>query len=106
MRLRRHERCPIHKSLFCCGRETLPHKPQQIRPGVQPACASTRGCGLGCLISWHENDEIQACFDEEMRCIGQEGPLEPPIVLAIPLRGSVREKDGTVKRFLLAPRRC
>lgn len=35
MRLRRNERCPIHKSLFCCGRETLPHKPRQIRLGVQ-----------------------------------------------------------------------
>jgi hypothetical protein len=35
MRLRPNERCPIHKSLFCCGRETLPHKPRQIRLGVQ-----------------------------------------------------------------------
>lgn len=58
------------------------------------------GCGPGCLISWHENDGIQACFDEEMRCIGQEGPLEPPIVLAIPLRGSVHERDDVVKEVL------
>ena len=58
------------------------------------------GCGPGCLISWRENDEIQACFDEEMRCIGQEGPLEPPIVLAIPLRGSVHERDSAVKEVL------
>jgi hypothetical protein len=35
MRLRRHERCPIHKSLFCCGRETVPNKPRLIRLGVQ-----------------------------------------------------------------------
>ena len=35
MRLRRNQRCPIHKSFFCCGRETLPPKPRQIRPGVQ-----------------------------------------------------------------------
>ena len=35
MKLRRNQRCPIHKSLFCCGRESLLHKPRQIRPGVQ-----------------------------------------------------------------------
>src|ERR1700722_1635460 len=34
MRLRRHEFCPIHKSLSCCGRESLP-KPRLIRLGVQ-----------------------------------------------------------------------
>ena len=35
MKLRRNQRCPIHKSFFCCGRESLPHKPRQIRLGVQ-----------------------------------------------------------------------
>ena len=69
-------------------------------PEIEELLDGADGCGPGCLISWHENDEIQACFDEEMRCIGQEGPLEPPIVLAIPLRGSVREKDGIIKRAL------
>ena len=34
MRLRRNEFCPIHRSLFCCGRETLP-KPRLVRLGVQ-----------------------------------------------------------------------
>jgi hypothetical protein len=34
MRLRPNEFCPIHKSLSCCGRETLP-KPRLVRFGVQ-----------------------------------------------------------------------
>jgi hypothetical protein len=34
MRLRSNEFCPIHKSLSCCGRETLP-KPRFVRLGVQ-----------------------------------------------------------------------
>lgn len=34
MRLRSNEFCPIHKSLSCCGRETLP-KPRLVRLGVQ-----------------------------------------------------------------------
>src|SRR5260370_16778997 len=34
MRLRPNEFCPIHRSLSCCGRETLP-KPHLIKLGVQ-----------------------------------------------------------------------
>jgi len=34
MRLRRNEYCPVHKSLSCCGRETLP-KPRLVKLGVQ-----------------------------------------------------------------------
>src|ERR1700688_2673954 len=34
MRLRHNEFCPIHRSLSCCGRETLP-KPYLIKVGVQ-----------------------------------------------------------------------
>ena len=34
MRLRPNEFCPIHKSLSCCGRETLP-KSRLVRFGVQ-----------------------------------------------------------------------
>jgi len=34
MRLRANELCPIHRSVSCCGRETIP-KPRQIRLGVK-----------------------------------------------------------------------
>jgi len=69
-------------------------------PEIEELLDGADGCGPGCLISWHENDEIQACFDEEMHCIGQEGPLEPPIVLAIPLQGSAHERDNALKEVL------
>ena len=37
MRLRRNEHCPIHRSLFCCGREPIreERKATTIRIGVQ-----------------------------------------------------------------------
>jgi hypothetical protein len=37
MRLRRNEYCPVHRSLFCCGRETIrkENKPKLVRMGVQ-----------------------------------------------------------------------
>lgn len=35
MKLRRNQLCPIHRSRFCCGRETMHKQPQPIRPGVQ-----------------------------------------------------------------------
>lgn len=38
MRLRRNERCPIHRSLFCCGREPIRKERKAtivIRMGVQ-----------------------------------------------------------------------
>jgi hypothetical protein len=35
MRLRRNEYCPVHKSLFCCGREAVVHRPRLVRLGVQ-----------------------------------------------------------------------
>jgi hypothetical protein len=34
MRLRRNEYCPIHRSLFCCGREQA-RKEHRVRVGVQ-----------------------------------------------------------------------
>ncbi len=37
MRLRRNEYCPVHRSLFCCGREAIgkQNRPKVIRIGVQ-----------------------------------------------------------------------
>lgn len=55
-------------------------------------------CGPGCLISWHEDDEINACFEEQMQGLGQDAPLEPPIVLTIQLEQPPQEMDGEIKR--------
>jgi hypothetical protein len=35
MNLRRNQQCPIHRSLYCCGRETIPKKRSSLRIGVQ-----------------------------------------------------------------------
>jgi hypothetical protein len=34
MKLRRNEFCPIHRSVFCCGRERI-RKERRVRLGVQ-----------------------------------------------------------------------
>jgi hypothetical protein len=55
-------------------------------------------CGPGCLISWYEDDEVNACFDEEMRDLGANGPMEPPIVLLVQLDKPVATLDSEIKR--------
>jgi hypothetical protein len=77
-----------------------PEKLANEVPGVQDWLDGCDGCGPGCLITWHAGDEINACFDEDMHCIGQDGPLEPPIVLLMPLGRSEKEFDGAVKEAM------
>ena len=35
MRLRRNQLCPIHRSLFCCGRESIPRQKRRHQMGVR-----------------------------------------------------------------------
>ena len=35
MRLRRNEWCPVHRSLYCCGRESVRKEKRLIRLGVR-----------------------------------------------------------------------
>lgn len=35
LRLRRNQLCPIHRSLFCCGREAIPRERRQRQIGVR-----------------------------------------------------------------------
>jgi hypothetical protein len=35
MRLRRNQLCPLHHSLFCCGRETIPKQKPQRQLGIR-----------------------------------------------------------------------
>jgi len=37
----------------------------------------------GCLITWYENDAINACFDEEAQHMGENGPSQPNVALPI-----------------------
>ena len=67
-------------------------------PAIGDFLNDADSCGPGCLISWYEDDEVNACFDEGMQDLGQNGPLEPPIVLTIQLDQPAKELDAEVKR--------
>jgi len=67
-------------------------------PAIGDFLNDAESCGPGCLISWYEGDEVNACFDEEMHDLGANGPLEPPIVLLIQLDMSVAGLEAEIKR--------
>jgi hypothetical protein len=67
-------------------------------PAIQDFLNDDESYGPGCLISWHENDEVSACFDEEMRDLGQNGAMEPSILLTVALNQSAAELDAESKR--------
>jgi hypothetical protein len=67
-------------------------------PALQDFLADTDGCGPGCLVSWQEDDEISACFDEEMSTLGQNGPIEPSLMLMMRLDQPPSSLDAEVKR--------
>jgi hypothetical protein len=69
-------------------------------PGLEEYLSETDGCCPGCAITWHEDDEISACFDEEANTSGQNGPLEPSIMLMIRLDLPARQLDEEVQRVL------
>src|SRR5208283_4603500 len=52
----------------------------------------------GCLITWYENDAINACFDEEAQHMGENGPCQPNVALPIHLNKTSKELDEEVQR--------
>ncbi len=52
----------------------------------------------GCLITWYENDAINACFDEEAQHMGENGPCQPNVALPIHLNKPVKQLDEAVRR--------
>ena len=67
-------------------------------PGLEEYLSDADGCCPGCAITWHEDDEISACFDEEANTMGQNGPLEPSIMLMIRLNLPMSQRDEEVRR--------
>jgi hypothetical protein len=67
-------------------------------PGLEEYLSDTDGCCPGCAITWHENDEISACFEEEANTSGQNGPLEPAIMLIMRLDVPMIQLDDEVRR--------
>jgi hypothetical protein len=52
----------------------------------------------GCVITWYENDAINACFDEEAQHMGENGPCQPNVALPIHLDKPSKELDEEVRR--------
>lgn len=66
-------------------------------PGLDEYLSDTDGCCPGCAVTWHESDEISACFDEEANTMGQNGPLEPSIMLRIRVDRPMNQLDEEVR---------
>jgi hypothetical protein len=67
-------------------------------PGLEDFLSETDGCGPGCAITWYEDDVISAAFDDQMRYLGQNGPMEPSIMMRIRLDPQPDRLDQEVKK--------
>jgi hypothetical protein len=74
-----------------------PRKLAEQVPGLEEFLSDADDAGPGCLISWHEDDEINACFDEEMQVLGQNAPMQPSTLLAMSLINGPEAIDADVK---------
>jgi hypothetical protein len=74
--------------------------PQQLVneiEGLEDFLSDADGCGPGCAITWYEDDCISAAFDDEMQYVGQNGPIEPSIMLRIKLDRDPKTLDKDVR---------
>ena len=67
-------------------------------PGIDDWLMDAENSRPGCLITWYENDAINACFDEEAQHMGENGPCQPNVALPIRLDRPIRELDEEVRR--------
>ena len=67
-------------------------------PGIRDWFTEAEDCRPGCLITWHEDDAINACFDEEAQHMGENGPCEPNVLLAINLNKPAKQLDQQVRK--------
>ena len=67
-------------------------------PGVDAWLADAEYSRPGCLITWYENDAINACFDEEAQHMGENGPCQPNVALPIRLNKTNKKLDEEVRR--------
>ncbi|MGA9305415.1 MAG: hypothetical protein WBW31_08430 [Candidatus Sulfotelmatobacter sp.] len=67
-------------------------------PGIETWLAEAEYSRPGCLITWYENDAINACFDEEAQHMGENGPCQPNVALSIHLDKTNKELDQEVRR--------
>jgi len=67
-------------------------------PGIDDWLMDVENSRPGCLITWYENDAINACFDEEAQHMGENGPCQPNVALPIHLNKPAKELDEEVRR--------
>ncbi|MFZ3263684.1 MAG: hypothetical protein WA172_06765 [Terriglobales bacterium] len=67
-------------------------------PGIDDWLMDAENSRPGCLITWYENDAINACFDEEAQHMGENGPCQPNMALPIHLNKPTKELDEEVRR--------
>jgi hypothetical protein len=74
------------------------HISEREIPGIGDWLNDAEDCRPGCLISWYENDAINACFDEEAQHMGENAPCAPNVLLGINLDKPTEELDRQVKK--------
>jgi len=67
-------------------------------PGIRDWFTEAEDCRPGCLITWYEDDAINACFDEEAQHMGENGPCKPNVLLGINLNKPAKQLDRQVRR--------
>jgi hypothetical protein len=67
-------------------------------PGIDAWLAHAEYSRPGCLITWYENDAINACFDEEAQHMGEDGPCQPNVAIPIRLDKPNRQLDEEVRQ--------
>jgi hypothetical protein len=67
-------------------------------PGIETWLSDAEYSRPGCLITWYENDAINACFDEEAQHMGENGACQPNVALPIHLDRTNNELDKEVRR--------
>ena len=67
-------------------------------PGIDDWLMDAENSRPGCVITWYENDAINACFDEDAQHMGENGPCQPNVVLPIHLNKPAKDLDEEVRR--------
>ena len=74
------------------------HLTEKDVPGISDWLMDAEYSRPGCLITWYENDAINACFDEEAQHMGENGPCVPNVAIPIRLDQSIQKLDKEVRR--------
>jgi hypothetical protein len=67
-------------------------------PGIGDWLNDAEDSRPGCLITWYEDDAINACFDEEAQHMGENGPCQPNVLLGINLKKPAAQLDRQVRK--------